>query len=886
MVIKSAFGQTTRPVFYYLQNGELDSLIQCYAEVKNINQSVQIVQKCIWFTNISDKDINKLISGLNCPILWKDNKLEWNKTVNISDSLRNAIDQFNVQYSKSRDDVQLDSIQWNKADFWYCCYLIRSFKQKGFFNQANRGYNYLFNHFNDHFQTDPIFKLHLQMEFLRLNILLGQFKKADTLQKSMFDKAEFVLVDHDSKQQFLLAQQILAVYINNNQKIIPEIIRRISLQKPARMRELLACLLNLNTSSMDNSSIRILNKSLIDLCIVQELDPSIFLPALIHIPKFSSIQEMWIRKQRNLSFPKDDQSLMLVCLKAALKSQKGEYEDANLLVRKCLDHVHELKQNGSEKVVLNLLLNKILLSNLKQFLLAGNLPISQRELIILTQDNFNYVIDNLSYLLPRAHINFSLRQYVSNILEIYFYLYQKTQNIDFVNQALRCITLKNKINLFYDQYGISEAQKSIQNQDFYLDLNSDQYVLLFNFSEKDEKILTDRLSKIQDKTKKILGGTVFQTHTLDISTLMNQKGYDLTIIFHKSQQHLYKLSFNDRSFVFSQLELDPLMQDLERFRSFLVAPSKVQKVADFASIAFRLYAELLFTDLINDVQSIRIINDQFLSGIFFEALISEFPEQKNASFRDLNYLLRDFDFIYDLPLNALLDLKKEKKQKGSCLLFMGAQTKDQNHCPVDSLESIVEGSYYSEPKYTNLNYLKKNAKDFDLIHLQMSFGDNSIFLNSDPIDPMNKGEEISINDLEGTDLNSKLLVLESLSSTNEELFNKQLWTIALQGAGVHAVVYDSKESSSQSKEVFWLNFYKALKGDFTTSQALRLAKLDWIDKNDEDIHPAEWASILLIGEDSNIEIKSPKRFIWWFIIPVFIMVCLAWWTFQGMRQRR
>ena len=300
MLVKSAFGQTTRPVFYYLQNDELDSLIHYYAEAKNINKSVQIVQKCIWFTNISDKDINKLISGLNCPILWKDNKLEWNKTVNISDSLHNSINQFNVQFSKSGNNVQLDSIQWNKADFWYCCYLIRSLKDKGFFEQAYRGYNKLFDHFDGHFQNDPMFKLHLQMEFLRLNVLLGQFKQADALQSSMFDKAEFALLDHDSKQQFLLAQQILAVYLQNNQKIIPEIIRRISLQKPAGMRELLACLLNLNTTSMDNSSIRILNKSLIDLCIVQDLDPSIFLPALLHIPKFSSTQEMWIRKQRNL----------------------------------------------------------------------------------------------------------------------------------------------------------------------------------------------------------------------------------------------------------------------------------------------------------------------------------------------------------------------------------------------------------------------------------------------------------------------------------------------------------------------------------------------------------------------------------------------------------
>lgn len=883
-MVNSAFGQKVRPVFYYLQNGELDSLIEYYSEVSDINQSIQIVQQCAWFTNFSDQDIQKLISGLNCPIQWKGNQLKWNKSVIASDSLRNAVGQFNDCFSKTEKDIQFDSIEWKENNFWHNCHLIRSFQQNGFFEQAISGYNYLFDHFDAVLQIDPMLRFYFQMESLRLNIFLGEFEKADALQKSIHNKVEFTLLDYNTKQEFLLAQQILAVYLNNNQKIIPEIIRRVSMQKPKKMRLLIACLLNINTASIDHLAPRILNRNLIDLCIVQNLNPSIFLPSLIHISKFSSIQAEWITRQYNLSSKKGHQTLMMDCLKAALKSQKGQFEDANFLVRKCLDQLQEIKQNKSEKIVLNFVLNKILLNNLKQIFLAGNQLISQRELLLMAQDNFSYAVDHLSLLLPRANMNFSIRQYISNIFEIYFYLYQRTQNEDYVDRALACMSLQNKIDFYYDQYGLSIKHKSKPSLGVFIDLNSDQYASLFKFSENFYKILTARSTKIQEKTKAILNVDVFRAQTLDISSLIKNKADHLNIIFYKSQQHLYKLSFKEQNLIFNQLELDPLIKDLELFRSYMIAPSKTHKVKDYASIAFRLYAELLFTDLINGEKNIRIINDKFLSDVHFEALISELPVDDNPFFNELNYLLRDFNFVYELPLYALLDLEKIKEPKASGLLFMGPISNETSYSLIDSLKLIIDGSFYSEPKYINLNYLKKNAIDFDLIHLQMSLDGNSLYLNAENLS--NKDNEIRFNDLKKIDLNSKLLVLESKETINEELFNKERWAIALQDAGVHAVAYDLRKSSLLSKDVFWLSFYKALKNNFSASQAFRLAKLDRIDNNVKDIHPSAWASILLIGDHEIVELKSPKRFIWWFIIPVFIMVFLAWWTFQGMKQRR
>ena len=87
-------------------------------------------------------------------------------------------------------------------------------------------------------------------------------------------------------------------------------------------------------------------------------------------------------------------------------------------------------------------------------------------------------------------------------------------------------------------------------------------------------------------------------------------------------------------------------------------------------------------------------------------------------------------------------------------------------------------------------------------------------------------------------------------------------------------------NASSTGEIF-PDFYRSLKDGLTKSSALREAKLKFINKSEEGGHiktPYDWAGFVMMGNDDNIGLNSPRNKTWYlifillaglFLIPVF-----------------
>jgi len=316
---------------------------------------------------------------------------------------------------------------------------------------------------------------------------------------------------------------------------------------------------------------------------------------------------------------------------------------------------------------------------------------------------------------------------------------------------------------------------------------------------------------------------------------------------------------------------------------------------------FCLSSNQLYKNLILPYKShiqnkkITIIPDGKLSYIPFDALLENIPDtSRTIEFNKLSYLIRNYCINYSNSANLLFkQISTSKKTKIRAIAFAPIYKEGETieiaqqklsliplpgvQKEVAQISKIINTKVFNGEEATEDNF-RKNVEKYDILHLAMhAFINDSLPAFSSFAFTQNKTEDPAKNGLLNTTdiynfkLNAKLTVL-SACNTGTGLLKKGEGIMSLARgflyAGCPSIIMSLWEVEDESGTQIMTSFYKNIKKGKTKDEALRSAKLEYLESvNSRRAHPHYWLGFVSIGDNSPLYISYDFYF--------FILLILA-----------
>ena len=332
--------------------------------------------------------------------------------------------------------------------------------------------------------------------------------------------------------------------------------------------------------------------------------------------------------------------------------------------------------------------------------------------------------------------------------------------------------------------------------------------------------------------------------------------------------------------VFDSL-MTAFQEGLTNYQLIVQRPQKSWQL--YAPAAYELYhllIEAVLPDLPADIKRLVVVPDGNLGYIPFEALLTQPPLAQNMSFLDLPYLILEYTISYGYSASLLaesLEHPPNLRRKGECLAMApvyhdnGGLAGEDAERGIRSLlgplpyakEEVAQIAQYFDGKFLmNEAAVKesflKYAGSYAIIHLAM----HGIIDHEQPLQSklafVNTGSEedtyLYAYELLGQSLFADLVVLSACESGYGRLDRGEgIMSLARNfiHAGASGVVMSLWKVSDKASAGIMGHFYQALSTHATVDQALKQAKLRYLDDADDlTAHPFYWADFIGIGQQS------------------------------------
>ena len=309
--------------------------------------------------------------------------------------------------------------------------------------------------------------------------------------------------------------------------------------------------------------------------------------------------------------------------------------------------------------------------------------------------------------------------------------------------------------------------------------------------------------------------------------------------------------------------VDDLISYLNNPSQFLNNPNA------YFNVAYELYSILLADVLNKDLTASKllIIPDGKLKNIPFEALVHQ--TEINSNNNDQHYLLKKYLIYYSNSVNLFL-MVKPKNIKGDYFLNVvpGFLSKERGRTPLSYSEketASISGMKNLKGKEAKLSNFKKLAENSEIIHLsthasiggaegipKIEFIDTSFFLP----------------EIYALNLKADLVVLSACESQLGELKKGEGVMSLGRGffySGASSLVASLWSVNEKSTADIFSHFYKQLQNGIPKAEALRLAKLKYLEevKSDLKLGPYYWAGFIYLGKNEVIEIPTQNKKLNW-----------------------
>ncbi|MBQ4822252.1 CHAT domain-containing protein [Aquimarina sp. MMG016] len=329
----------------------------------------------------------------------------------------------------------------------------------------------------------------------------------------------------------------------------------------------------------------------------------------------------------------------------------------------------------------------------------------------------------------------------------------------------------------------------------------------------------------------------------------------------------YGLIINQNTTDFFEIEdVETLQKDIKTFGKLVSQPLHSKKEFEsFKTVSKRIYNTLIPKKTRSYItEKVTIISDHNLYNIPFEALLDN----------NNHYLIESYEINYAYSISFLLQNKKLKRNSEKEFLgFAPVQytfdlpVLENTKTEIDQIALGFDSTVLLNEQASKQNLIDELSRH-KIIHLSTHANAN------DSIIPWIAGvnNKITLNDIYATKNNAELVVL-SACNTSIGTIEKGEGVMSLArgffNTGSNSVISTLWKADDKTTVEVTTNFYKQLKKGKTKSEALRIAKLDYLKNHSmRKASPYYWSLLVLIGDPEPIY----TSFNYWLIIP--ILLCL------------
>ena len=336
----------------------------------------------------------------------------------------------------------------------------------------------------------------------------------------------------------------------------------------------------------------------------------------------------------------------------------------------------------------------------------------------------------------------------------------------------------------------------------------------------------------------------------------------------------------------------------------------------YTTNARRIYQKVFahVDSLLPDSTELIIVPDGVLGYVPFDALLVEDPTEGQLA-NQYHYLLQDhtISYAYSATLQQEMKYRRHRKEPSKNLLaFAPSFGKEEdmtgdtallatryidvanrrnwlsplkyNVPEVHAIKSIIGGDIVTDTAATEKAFTKM-ASDYRILHLSThgkandQMGDYS-FLAFHELDDSLENEWLYNRELYNLNLNADLVVLSACETGIGELQRGEGIISLARGfsyAGAKSIVTSLWSVNDNSTKVLMELFYQNLKDGMSKDNALRQAKLDYLDNHPSmGQEPFFWAAFIPIGDMSPVELSGEEEVLWWILGGLLVLGLGLW----------
>ncbi|MGB3465405.1 MAG: CHAT domain-containing tetratricopeptide repeat protein [Cyclobacteriaceae bacterium] len=308
---------------------------------------------------------------------------------------------------------------------------------------------------------------------------------------------------------------------------------------------------------------------------------------------------------------------------------------------------------------------------------------------------------------------------------------------------------------------------------------------------------------------------------------------------------------------------DKLNQKLKRYQLFCNKPIRSKAIlAEFRILAVELYGDL-FPAYPFSSDKLLIVADGMLQNIPFESLV--LPDESLPMHKA--YVVSNYTVSYGYSLSHFVENTSLSRQSEKGYLGVapgrfyndGQSELKYSVREVRETAEMISGDVYIDQQAVKAKFLK-TMDQYKLIHL--STHANSGLVDSSYI--AFKDSKLRVEEIYAEKNDAELIVLSACeTSVGEQVAGEGVMSLsrAFFYAGAASVMSTLWNVNDETSVESIIGFYQALLNGESRSQALRTAKINYLNTHSgSEISPYYWSSLILIGDNKTLSLQ-PASFI-------------------------
>jgi CHAT domain-containing protein len=339
----------------------------------------------------------------------------------------------------------------------------------------------------------------------------------------------------------------------------------------------------------------------------------------------------------------------------------------------------------------------------------------------------------------------------------------------------------------------------------------------------------------------------------------------------------------------------------------------------FVSLGKKFYNILIEPCLeYTDRKNLTIVPDGAITYIPFESLMTEDTDTEYINYMTLPYMIKEYSIGYSHSSTLMFSKRLQTKSPLNRVLAFAPNYNNPIY-EIDSvmMRQVVGGVEYMAPlvgtlkevqsidetvpadvfineQATEANF-KKNASDYNVLHLAM----HTIMKDDDPLNSLlafsdvAEGDSLEDNRLYAYEvynlkLNASMAVLSACSSGIGKMQKGEGMMSLARGfiyAGCPSIIMTLWQVADKSSSELMTSFYRYLKKGKSKQEAMRHAKMDYLESADDlTSNPYFWSGFVVLGDSNPIYKKSGLAY--WMIVVVIFIGGMIYIQFRRSRSRQ